>query len=107
MATIESFTLAIPDTELERLHQKLSRASFPDEIDEAGWDYGAPLEDVKRLASYWKDEFNWREAESEINKLLNYRTTIEVEGFGPFGHPFPAYEKLCREGYSTHLRTWM
>jgi hypothetical protein len=83
MAIIEPFTLAVPDAELERLHQKLSTASFPDEIDEAGWDYGVPLKDVKRLASYWKDSFDWSKAESEINKLPNYQTTIEVDGFDP------------------------
>ena len=82
MASINPFTISVPDSELEKLHQKLSFASFPDEIDDANWDYGAPLADIKRLTQYWKDEYDWRKQESEMNKLPNFRTSIEVGGYG-------------------------
>ncbi|KAH7130052.1 Alpha/Beta hydrolase protein [Dendryphion nanum] len=82
MASIKPFTIAIPDSEIDRLNQKLALASFPDEVDDAGWDYGAPLPDVKRLATYWKDTYSWRNAEAALNKLPNYLAQIEVEGFG-------------------------
>lgn len=82
MASIETFTLAIPDNKLELLSLKLSTASFPDELDEAKWDYGAPLAEIKRLTEYWKDKYDWRKQESEINKLPNFRTSIHVDGFG-------------------------
>lgn len=82
MASIDPYTISVPDSELERLTQKLSFASFPDEIEDANWDYGAPLADIKRLTQYWKDEFDWKKQESEINKLPNFRTSIEVDGFG-------------------------
>lgn len=82
MASIDPYTISIPDSELEKLSQKLSLASFPDEIDEANWDYGAPLADIKRLTHYWKNEYDWRKHESEMNKLPNFRTSIEVDGFG-------------------------
>ena len=81
MASVKPFTLDVPETELENLQQKLSLTVFPDELGGAGWDYGAPLADVKRLTEYWKDTFSWRDAESKINHFPNYRTTINVEGF--------------------------
>jgi len=37
----------VPDHALSLLHRKLSDARFPDEVDDAGWDYGVPLSDVK------------------------------------------------------------
>ena len=81
MAPITPFTVAISDDRLDRLRKKLELAEFPDELDDAGWDYGAPLADVKRLTAYWKDEFDWRKQEADINKLPQYQTQIEVDGF--------------------------
>ena len=81
MASIEPYTVSISDSELERLAQKLSLTSFPDELDEADWAYGSPLADVKRLATYWKETFNWKDAEAKVNELPNYITPIQAEGF--------------------------
>ncbi|EXJ59446.1 microsomal epoxide hydrolase [Cladophialophora psammophila CBS 110553] len=80
MADIEPFTIVVPDSALLDLKTRLSLARFPDELEGAAWDYGAPLADVQRLTRYWKDTYNWREAEKKLNELPNYRTTIQVEG---------------------------
>ena len=83
MASIKPYTLAVPDHRLQKLRTKLELAEFPDELDSAGWDYGAPLADVKRLTAYWRDSFDWRKQEEEINKLPNFQTQISVDGFDP------------------------
>lgn len=82
MASIEPFSLSVPNAQLEQLSQKLSTTNFPDELDEAGWDYGAPLADIKRLSKYWQDKYDWRKAEAKINELPNYKTPIDIDGFG-------------------------
>lgn len=82
MASVNPYTIAVPDNELEKLAQKLSAASLPDELDDANWDYGAPLADIKRLTHYWKDGFDWRREESKINNLPHFMTAIEVDVFG-------------------------
>ena len=81
MAPINPYTVDVPEQQLERLKAKLDLADFPDELEDAGWDYGAPLADVKELAAYWKDEFDWRKQEAEINRLPNLQAKILVEGF--------------------------
>jgi pimeloyl-ACP methyl ester carboxylesterase len=83
MTDIEPFTISIPDSSLSDLQTRLSLARFPDELDGAAWDYGAPLSDVERLTGHWKDHFNWREAEKKLNALPQYTTTIAAEGFDP------------------------
>ena len=88
MSDIQPYTLSIPEEALSNLSEKLSTASFPDELDGAGWDYGAPLADIKRLTVYWKEKFSWRDAERKINELPNYKTTIEVDGFDPLSIHF-------------------
>ena len=81
MASVTPFTIAVPDDRLQKLRAKLELTEFPDELDEAGWDYGAPLADVKRLIAYWKDEFDWKKQEADINKLPQFQTQIKVDGY--------------------------
>ena len=83
MKDVQPFTLRVPDSQLEKLKQKLEDASFPDELDDVGWDLGAPLADVKRVAAYWKDGFDWRKAETKINELPQFTTSIHTDGFDP------------------------
>ena len=78
----KAFTLAVSDADLDLLRRKLDLVRFPDELDDAGWNYGAPLTDVKRLASYWKEGFDWRKTEAAINEIPMFTRDIEVDGFG-------------------------
>ena len=83
MADINPFTISIPDSSLSDLYTRLSLARFPDELDDAQWDYGSPLADIKRLTTYWKDTFDWRAAEKKLNHLPHFTTPITVSGFTP------------------------
>ena len=76
------FQISVSDDALALLRRKLSDARFPDEIDGAGWDYGVPLSNLKRLVDKWKDTYDWRAHERELNKLPMFTRDIEVEGFG-------------------------
>ena len=80
--TEKPFKVCIPDEDIELLHRKLELARFPDELEGAGWLYGAPLADVKRLVARWKDGFDWRQSEAQINMLPQFTRDISVDGFG-------------------------
>ncbi|OBZ71114.1 putative epoxide hydrolase [Grifola frondosa] len=81
-ATEQPFKLSIPDSELDLLRRKLDLARLPDELDEAGWEYGVPLADIRRLLARWKDSFDWRKAEAAMNEFPQFTRNIEVDGFG-------------------------
>ncbi|KAJ3475636.1 hypothetical protein NLI96_g11710 [Meripilus lineatus] len=76
------FKIDIPDSEINLLRQKLELARLPDELEEAGWAYGVPLADVKRLVDKWRATFDWKKHEAEINKLPMFTRDIEIDGFG-------------------------
>ena len=78
----QPFELHVSDADLQLLNDKLAFTRFPDELDGAGWDYGVPLAHIKRLVTRWKDGFDWRKSEEEINKLPQFTRDIPVEGFG-------------------------
>jgi hypothetical protein len=81
-ASAQPFTVAVPDDVLDDLHSRLKLARFPDELDGAGTAYGSPLGDMQRLVARWRDGYDWRRREAEINKLPQYMLPIEVGGFG-------------------------
>ena len=81
MNSIKPYTISVPDSKLQRLTQKLETIDLPDELEQAGWDYGAPLADVKRLITYWRDTFDWRKQEAKLNELPHFHTDIQVDGF--------------------------
>jgi pimeloyl-ACP methyl ester carboxylesterase len=72
------FTLQIADAALLDLKQRLSLARWPDEVEGSAWEYGAPLAVVKRVVDHWRDAFDWRQAERELNRLPQFR--IELNG---------------------------
>ena len=75
-----SFKISIPQQKLDYLKTKLSLAEFPDELDNAQWDLGVPLADMKRLTKAWEN-WDWRQAEERLNKLPQYKTGINIDGF--------------------------
>jgi hypothetical protein len=95
------YKIAVPDSRLQDLQKRLDLATWPDEVstahdiairkldsnlssqlEDADWDYGAPLADVKRLTSYWRDTFDWRKAEAKLNELPNFKVNVPIDGFG-------------------------
>lgn len=79
------FTISVPDSEIKYLKQKLALTRFPDELEDAGRTYGAPLADIQRLANHWKTGFldNWREHEAKLNEdMPQFTRDIEVDGHG-------------------------
>ncbi|KZP29214.1 alpha/beta-hydrolase [Athelia psychrophila] len=83
MSSEQTFQIDITSERIALLKQKLSLTVFPDELDDAGRDYGAPLSDIKRLVAYWSDGFDWKAQEAAINAdLPQFTRDIEVDGFG-------------------------
>ncbi|KAF8126457.1 Alpha/Beta hydrolase protein [Mycena galopus ATCC 62051] len=75
------FNITVSDEQLDLLKHKLPLTRFPDELDDAGWAYGAPLADIRRLVSRWKDGYDWRKHEALLNAELPQftRDTVQSE----------------------------
>ncbi len=79
----QPFKIAIPDEKLRLLRQKLDLATFPDELEDSGSNYGAPLADIRRLVARWKEGYDWRTHEAALNAdLPQFTLDIPVDGFG-------------------------
>jgi len=78
--TTRSFKVQVPQDTLDDLQQRLAKTRWPDEVEDAGWDYGTSLAYLKSLVQYWQSKFDWREQEEVINRFAHFRT--EIDGFG-------------------------
>lgn len=88
MTGIKPFTIDISPDRLQDLHRRLASARFPNELDEAGWELGTPVNEVRRLVAYWKEEFDWKASEARLNQLPHFLVDITVDGFDAFNVHF-------------------
>jgi pimeloyl-ACP methyl ester carboxylesterase len=85
---VSPFRISVPDAALDELHAAIARTRWPDQVEDAGWDYGTPLGYLQELVAYWADGFRWREREQLLNSLPQFRTTVDAPGFEQFGVHF-------------------
>ena len=74
---IARFHIRVDESTLGDLRLRLSMTRFPDQIDGAGWEYGTPVAYVRELVRYWRDEYDWRAQEAELNELDHFCTRID------------------------------
>lgn len=73
------FTIAIADGDIADLRSRLRLARFPDEVADAGWDYGMSVPFLRRFVAYWAEEFDWRAAEARLNRYPQFTTEVDGE----------------------------
>ena len=73
----EPFRIHFDDGLLQDLQNRLSLTRWPDEIPESGWAYGTNLAYLKSLVSYWRDQFDWRAQEAELNQFQQFMVSMD------------------------------
>jgi len=74
---ITPYSVAIPQCDLDDLQRRLKGTRWPDVVPPRNEWPGVPIEGMKSLVDYWHKEYNWRRFEGEINRLPQFRTTID------------------------------
>lgn len=91
MENILKFTINVPEDVLVDLGHRLDATRWPDELENAGWEYGANLAYMRSLTDYWRKAYDWRRQEAALNALPQYRIALDglhihfvhVRGKGP------------------------
>ena len=79
MTTVaQAFRLAVPDSALADLKERLERTRWPDEPPLPAWETGTSLAYLKGLVEYWRAGFDWRAAEAKLNAFPQF--TARVKG---------------------------
>jgi microsomal epoxide hydrolase len=76
----EIFTLHVPDPAIADLKERLARTRFPDQTPGAPWAYGTNVAWMQELVSYWRDRFDWRAQEAQLNAFPQYKVSLHSIG---------------------------
>ncbi len=74
---VRPFTIAVENSVLDDLRQRLADTRWPDEIPNTGWDYGSNLTYIKELVDYWRTDFDWRAQEAELNAFNHFKSEVD------------------------------
>jgi pimeloyl-ACP methyl ester carboxylesterase len=97
--TTQPFHIGIPQAMLDDLRMRLERTRYarvlPPQVRKPGWNGGSDPEYLQELIRYWRDEYDWRRHERELNLQSHYIASIDEArvhyvhetGLGP--HPTP------------------
>ncbi|MBC7708032.1 epoxide hydrolase [Polaromonas sp.] len=74
---MKKFTVKIDQSALDDLNERLNRTRWPDEPAHMDWNMGTSTSYLKELVAYWKNHYDWRKHEAEINKFPQFMTSID------------------------------
>ena len=74
---VRPFTIAVEDSVLEDLQQRLADTRWPDEIPNTGCDYGSILAYLKELVEHWRTKFDWRAQEAKLNSFSHFKSEVD------------------------------
>ena len=77
---IVPFHITIPDSAIADLRRRLDNTRLPDQIANTSWEYGTDINYLRELLQYWREDFNWRDQESILNRYDQY--TTDIDGLG-------------------------
>ncbi|WP_063054845.1 epoxide hydrolase family protein [Nocardia salmonicida] len=84
---VHAFEAHAPDADLDDLRARLAAARLPEAEtvyraapDPRRWEQGVPLADLVDVVNYWRTEYNWRSFEERLNRIGQFRTTIDDLG---------------------------
>ncbi|MCA2211395.1 epoxide hydrolase family protein [Jidongwangia harbinensis] len=77
MSEIRPFQIAVPQSELDDLRDRLTRTRWTPEIPGQGWTRGVPVDYLRDLATYWAETYDWRAAEAALNRLPQFVTEVD------------------------------
>jgi pimeloyl-ACP methyl ester carboxylesterase len=77
---ITPFRVAVPQVAIDDLKLRLRMTRLPDRETVGDWSQGVPLAKAKALVSYWRDRYDWRRFERQLNAYPQFRT--EIDGLG-------------------------
>jgi pimeloyl-ACP methyl ester carboxylesterase len=71
------FRIAVAQTAVDDLKERIARTRWPDESPGAGWTRGVPSDYLRELAEYWRTQYDWRDHEAKLNAYPQFTTIID------------------------------
>jgi pimeloyl-ACP methyl ester carboxylesterase len=77
---IQPFNLTVPQARLDDLRERLARTRWPEPETVDDWSQGVPIKAMRALVDYWRDRYDWRRCEAQLNGWG--QSKAEIDGLG-------------------------
>jgi pimeloyl-ACP methyl ester carboxylesterase len=75
--TLQKFQIQISDKKLEDLTSRLSNTRWPNQLKDSDWERGTKRDDLQLLVDYWRNNYDWREQEKDLNRYSQFKSNID------------------------------
>ncbi|EJZ22523.1 epoxide hydrolase 1 [Rhizobium sp. Pop5] len=75
--SIRPFQVHVPQSQLDDLRRRIAETRWPDKETVGDSSQGIQLAQVQELVRYWGTDYDWRKAETQLNALPEFITTID------------------------------
>ncbi|MCV7179284.1 epoxide hydrolase family protein [Mycolicibacterium sphagni] len=72
---LAQFPIQVPDSALADVRRRLENARWPAELPGSDWDYGTEQAFLRTVVERWRDGYDWRATEAELNRWGSHVTT--------------------------------
>ena len=92
---VTPFKIEVAEDVLTDLRQRLDSTRWTYQRKGENWDAGTDLDYLKELVDYWRNAYEWRKHEAEINRFAHFKTCVDGTGIhfiherGKGPNPFP------------------
>lgn len=74
---LKKFQIQISDKSLEDLAYRLSNTRWPNQLKNTNWERGTKKDELQSIVDYWKNNYDWREQEKDLNSLSQFQCNID------------------------------
>jgi len=74
---VRPFQIDVSDEALDDLHRRIVTTQWPEQETVADDSQGVPLATMRKLATHWATDYDWRKCEAELNALPQFITEID------------------------------
>jgi pimeloyl-ACP methyl ester carboxylesterase len=75
--SIKPFNIQVSDEVLDDLKYRLEHVRWPDQLEGSTWERGTDINYLQSLVSYWREQFDWRAQETELNRFSQFRCNVD------------------------------
>ncbi|XP_066467765.1 epoxide hydrolase 1 isoform X2 [Tiliqua scincoides] len=94
---IHPFKVEASEAEINDLHRRLDQARFTEPLEDSYFRYGFNHNYLKKVVSYWRNEFNWKKQVEVLNTFPQFKT--KIEGFNSVATARVFYKLMLRLGF--------
>uniref|UniRef100_A0AAY5EVB0 Epoxide hydrolase 1 n=1 Tax=Electrophorus electricus TaxID=8005 RepID=A0AAY5EVB0_ELEEL len=75
--TIHSFVVETSEEMIRDLYQRIDQTRYTDSLEDCRFHYGFNSDYLRKVVSYWRNEFDWEKQVKVLNKYPHFKTNIE------------------------------